>query len=45
MDKSKLAVTLAVVILSVNLIWLFVGGFGVLVALGRGSVVCYDAGD
>ena len=39
MDKSKLAVTLVVVILSVNLIWSFVGVFGVLGVLGT-LVVC-----
>ena len=45
MDKSKLAVTLAVVILSVNLIWSSVGVFGVLSVLGHGCRVWYDVDD
>ena len=42
MDKSKLAVTLAVVILSVNLLWSIMGVFGVLGVPGHGCRVWYD---
>ena len=44
MDKSKLAVTLAVVILSVNRLWTIVGVFGVLGMLGHACRVNYDVG-
>ena len=42
MDKSKLAVTLAVVILSVNFMQSCVDVFGVFGVLGHGCRVWYD---